>query len=109
MNIIMFLVIALTGVQLWVCHFSLWWLICFVSRLLFCVRIIGVLFDVKKLTTAEGVSLGCMLIWNMMFSGSNFPWLRLLLQLIISASVIGLMFLDHCLYVYVVEDFPDGE
>ena len=107
MNIIIALICIDTIVQLFVCHFSLWWIIAFVCRLLFCCRIIGATFKVKNLAIGECVAFAAMLIFNMLFHNEGLPWVRLLLFALFSALSIGLMFLDDALYVYIVKDVED--
>lgn len=104
MSVIIFLIIVDTIVQVKVCGFSLWWIICLVSRILFCTRVIGVTFKFKKLAIAEASALGCMFVWNILFAAKNFPWQRILFFTAFICIAIGLMLLDNLLYVYVVED-----
>lgn len=104
MSAIIVLLILDTVLQLIICKFSLWWLVCVICRLLFCCRIIGATFPVKKLAITEAVVFGCMLLFNMLFSGDGMPWLRVFLYLLFSAFAVVLEFLDDILYVYVIED-----
>lgn len=104
MNAIIILLIIDTIIQLIVCHFSLWWLIALICRLLFCCRIIGATFKVKKLAIGECVAVGLMLVFDMMFSGDGMPWVRIGLYLLFTLIAIVLMYLDDILYVYVIED-----
>lgn len=107
MNIIIFLLLADTVVQLLVCHFSLWWFIALICRILFCCRIIGATFKVRKLIVGEGVAFGIMLVWSMLFNGGSFPIMRVLLFLLMSLISVCLMLVDDLLYVYVIEDADD--
>ena len=104
MSAIIVLLIIVTILQVVICHFSLWWLIALICRVLFSTRIIGVTFKVKKLAITEGVVFGVMLIFNMLFSKDSMPWLNIFLYLIFSLVAIGLEYLDDILYVYVIED-----
>ena len=104
MNIIIALLIVATVAQAVVCHVTLWWFIALICRLLFCCRIIGATFKVKKLAIGEGVAFGAMVVWNMLFSGDGMPWLRILLFLLFSLVSVDLMILNDILYVYVIED-----
>ena len=90
--------------QLIFCNFSLWWLISLVCNLLFTCRIVGATFKVKNLAIADGVAVGAMLIFNMMFSGEAFPWKRFLLFTLFTLISVGVMFIDEIFYVYVIED-----
>ncbi len=107
MSVIIALIIIDTIAQVIVCHFSLWWFIALVARILFCARIVGATFKVKKLAIAEGVAFGCMFLWNMLFSGDSFPWQKLIFFFIFSLLAVGLEYLDDLLYVYVIEDLED--
>jgi hypothetical protein len=107
MNAIIVLLIIDTIIQLITCHFTLWWLISFVCRLLFCCRIVGATFKVKKLAIGELVAFGCMLLFNMLFAKNGIPWIRLILTLLFSAIAVGLEYLDDLMYVYVIEDEDD--
>lgn len=104
MSAIIFLLILTTIAQTFFCHFSLWIIIIIIDRLLFACRIVGATFKVKSLAIAECVAFGAMVLFNMMFSGDDFPWLRVLLFLLFSAISILLMFIDDVFYVYVIED-----
>lgn len=104
MNILIVGVMLSTIAQLYFCKLSLWWLICLVTRVMFCTRIMGITIKVKKLAVAEGVSLVCMFLWNMLFSLKSFPWFELFMMLLFVVLTVGLEFLDELLYVYVVED-----
>ena len=107
MNIFIILIAVLTIIQLLACHFSLWWILAVLARVLFSLRVVGATFKVKKLAILEGVSWACMLVFNMVFSKDNLPWVRLLVFALMSALCVFLMFLDDILYVYVTEDDDD--
>lgn len=94
----------ITAIQLIVCHFSLWWIIALICRILFTFRIVGATFKVRNLAIGEAVAFGAMVIFNMMFAGETFPWLRLLLFALLSLISVALMFIDDIFYVYVIED-----
>lgn len=107
MNVIIALIIIITILQLILCHFNLWWIIALICRILFCCRILGATFKVKNIAIGEGVAFASMLLFNMLFAGENFPWLRILLFALHSLICVGLMYLDSILYVYVVDDDDD--
>lgn len=104
MSIFIIIIGILTLVQLFVAKFSLWWILCLVSRILFSTRIIGTQVKFKTLCIIEGLSLGCFLLWNFVFKVPVEGWLRLLGSLVITIIVLAVMFIDNILYVYVVED-----
>lgn len=106
MNVIIFSILVVTVLQLIICHFSLWWLIVLICRLLFMCRIIGATFKVKNLAIGEGVAIAAMLIFDMLFS-KGMPWLRILFFILFSLISVGLMFLDDILYVYTIEDVDE--
>ena len=104
MNAIIVIMLFVTIAQGIVCHFSLWYFIAIICRLLFCCRIIGATFKVRKLAIGEGIAFVAMFLWNMLFSSNGFPWLKIMFFLLFSLISVGLMILDDILYVYVIED-----
>lgn len=104
MNVIIGVILGSTVLQLFVCKFSLWWIISVIARVLFSLRIIGATFQVKKLCIVEGVAVACAVLFNMIFKSDNVPWIRLLILAAFSLLNAFLMFLDDILYVYVIED-----
>ena len=107
MSWIIILLIIDTVLQLILCHFSLWWIIALIVRLLFCLRIVGATLKVKNLAIGEIVAFACMLLFNMLFAKNALPILRLLMFAFFSGISCLLMFLDDILYVYVTEDDED--
>lgn len=108
MTLIVMAIIALTVIQLIVCHFSLWWLIALICRLLFCLRIVGATFKVKNLAIGEAVALACKFVWAVLLShDSAFPWLSILLFALFSIIVVVVEFIDSVFYVYTVVDEDD--
>ena len=107
MNAIIVILIIDTVAQLLLCKFSLWWIISLACRLLFCCRIIGATFKVKRLAIGEAIAFGSMLLFNMLFAKDGMPWLRIGLYLLFSLIAVGLEYLDDILYVYVIEDEED--
>lgn len=107
MSVIIVLIIICTVLQLVVCHFTFWWILCCLARLLFSMRMIGATFKVRKLAILEGVSLGVMFLFYILFKGDNVPWLRVLFNILFSVICIGLMFIDDMLYVYTIEDVEE--
>ena len=107
MNAIIISIIVLTLAQVIICHFSLWWFIALIARIMFSLRIIGATFKVKHLAIVEGVALAICLLYNTLFKKGAVPWLRIGLFAVISLICVGLMFLDDLLYVYVIEDEED--
>lgn len=107
MNAIIICIIVATVLQVIVCHFSLWWIIALVARVLFCLRIVGATFKVKHLAIIEGVAIAAMTLFNMLFKKGAVPWGRIGLFVLFSGICLFLMFLDDFLYVYVIEDEED--
>lgn len=107
MNVFIAIILVVTVLQFIVCKLSLWWLICLIARALFCLRIIGATFNVKKLCITEGVSCACMLLFHMVFSKGEIPWVKILLFALFCVFSCVMMFLDDILYVYVVEEDDD--
>ena len=48
MSWIIILLIVDTVIQLFACHFTLWWIIAIIARILFCLRIVGATIKVKN-------------------------------------------------------------
>ena len=107
MNAIIILILVVTVLQLVVCKFSLWWLIAFICRMLFTLRIVGATFKVKTLAIGEAIAFASMLLWNMLFHKGNVPWGHLGLFALLSGLVCFLMFIDELFYVYIIEDDDD--
>lgn len=110
MNMIMFLIIALSVGQLLVCKFTLYWIIAVICRIIFMARVIGAQVKLRNLAIGEVVAFVLMVLVNMLFNKDNVPWLRILEYLAFSLVTVGLEALDGLLYVYLVEDEePDEE
>lgn len=95
---------VLTLIEMFVCHFTLWWVIAVIARLLFSLRLVGAVFKVKSLAITEGIAFGCMLVWNMLFAKDDMPWIRILLFLGFGLLCVGIMFIDDMTQVYVSID-----
>lgn len=103
-----FIILGVTTViELFACHFSLWWILALIVRGLYSLRIVGATFKVKRLAITEMVAFGCMLLWNMLFSKENMPWLRLLLFLGCAVISCITMFIDDMYFVHVTLDAED--
>lgn len=107
MNVFIILISIATLLELFICKFSLWWIIALIARGLFCLRVVGATFNVKKLCITEGVAVACMFLFNMLFSKDAMPWLRILAFALFAIFNCVMMFLDDILYVYVIEDDDD--
>lgn len=103
-----FIIIGLiTIIELFVCHFHLWWILALIARLLFSLRLVGATFKVKRLIVTEGVACACMIVWNMLFSKDNMPWLRILLFIGFALISAATMLIDDMLATYVTRDVED--
>ena len=109
MSVIIILLVFDTIMQMIVCKFSLWWIVALITRALFCCRAIGATFKVKNLAIAEGVDIGFMILFHIIFKGSGFPWGRTLLFIGFTILALFLEFLDDWLFVYTIEDVEDDE
>ena len=98
---------VITAIELFVCHFTLWWVIALVARAMFSLRLLGAVFKIKTLAITEGVALGCMLVWNMIFAKSSMPWLRIIMFAIFGLVCVGIMIIDDITEVYVSVDEED--
>jgi len=103
-----FIIIGLiTIIELFVCHFHLWWILAVIARLLFSLRLVGATFKIKRLIMTEGVACACMIVWNMLFAKNNMPWLRILLFIGFALICSFIMILDDMLATYVTRDVED--
>lgn len=107
MNAIIALIIVNTIVELFVCKLSLWWFIALISRVLFCLRIVGATFKVKTLTIVEAVALAGVVLFEMIFHKGAIQWGKILAFAICGLLSCFLMWIDDLLYVYVIEDDED--
>lgn len=98
---------VVTFAELLACHFTLWWILALIARGLFCLRIVGATFKVKRLVITELVAFGCMLLWNMLFAKEHMPWLRLILFLVCALISCFTMFIDDMYFVHVTLDAED--
>lgn len=98
---------VLTVLELFVCHFHLWWILALIARLLFSLRLVGATFKIKRLIVTEGVACTSMLVWNMLFAKDHMPWLRILLFFVFAAICILCMILDDMFATYVTRDVED--
>lgn len=106
--ILVFGTIALvTVIELFVCHFTLWWVIALVARVMFTLRLVGAIFKIKTLAIIEAIALGCMFIWNMLFAKDEFPWFRLIMFALFGLICVGIMFIDDLTEVYTSVDEED--
>ena len=100
-----FIILGLcTVIELFVCHFTLWWFLALIARLLYSLRVIGATFKVKRLAITEAISFACMLLWNMLFSKDNMPWARLLMFLVFGIISCLTMLIDDFYFVHVTMD-----
>lgn len=109
MTVLIIVLAVLSVLQLIVCHFSLWWIMVLIARVLFSFRRIGATFKVKGLCILEGVAWACMIVFNMIFAKGHIPWFRILFFFVFSLISCGVMFFDDLYAVYVVEDDVDDE
>lgn len=93
-----------TVIEVFVCHFTLWWLLAVISRVLFTLRLMGAVFRLKKLAILEAVAAGSMIIWNMMFAKGHVPWFRILMFIIFGLVCVVIMLIDDITEVYVSVD-----
>lgn len=93
-----------TLIELFVCHFTFWWMLAVIARLLFCLRIVGATFKVKRLAITEMIALACMLVWNMIFAKGYIPWLRIGFFLLFAVVSCVTMYIDDLYFVHVTLD-----
>lgn len=109
MNFILFGIILTSIIQLFVCHFSLWWIIAIIGRIMFSLRIVGATVKIKTCLILEGAALASMFLFNSLFSKGNIPWFRLGMFLLFGVVVSILEYLDSLLYVYVIAEDEDAD
>ncbi len=90
--------------QFILCHFSLWWLLAFIARFIFCLRAVGVIVKVKYTYILEGVSVVIMLIWKALFHGRGWDVKEIVVTIIAAALSCLIVTIDSINYVYVVKD-----
>lgn len=104
---VIILIAIVTVLEVFICHFNLWWIIVLIDRILFSLRMIGVTISIKTLGIVEGIAFAAMLLFNMIFAKGHIPWLRLLIFAVCGVVCWFMMFLDDVFYVYVCEDEED--
>lgn len=109
MIVILTLLTVLTVAEMFVCHFTLWWLIVLVDRGLFALRRIGAILPVKRLIITEGVAVFLMFLFHLLFSKGNIPWSRMLLTVLFNAVACGIMLWDSIFMVYDTVDIDEEE
>lgn len=102
---ISFILLGLCSViEVFVCHFTLWWVLAIIARLLFSLRIVGATFKVKRLAITEGIAVACMIVWNMIFAKGHIPWLRIGIFLLFAIVSCVIMIVDDFYFVHVTLD-----
>lgn len=107
MSVLIILIILISILQLILCKFSLWFIIGVICRLLFSMRCMGIIFKARPLMIGEGVSVGLMVLFYMLFKKDAFPWIRCLEYAGTTILVILFEVIDGLLYVYEVVDEDD--
>lgn len=97
-------IVILTIVQLVLCHFSFWWFLSLVARLLFLLRFMGVLLKTKYTFIMEGISIAIMLIWRSIYHSQGWQLKNMLITVIITAICVLTVVIDDINYVYVIEE-----
>lgn len=106
--ILVFGTIALvTIIELFVCHFTLWWVIALAARLMFSLRLVGATIKIKTLAIMEAIALGSMLVWNMIFAKDSLPWFRIIMFALFGLICVGIMFIDDMTEIYTSVDEED--
>ncbi len=107
MKIILLLMTIVTGVQLYFCHLSLWFLMSLIARLLFAARRVGAIIPVKRLVITEGVGLAFMLLFYILFKKGAFPVMRAVINVVCCLAACGIMVYDDVTYVYDTVDVEE--
>lgn len=93
-----------TVIELFVCHFTFWWILALIARGLYSLRVVGATFKVKRLVVTEAIAFASMLLWNMLFAKGNMPWFRLLMFLVFGAICCLTMFIDDQYFILEIKD-----
>ena len=101
--IIVFIILGTIG-QLFVCGFSLWYIISLICRIIFALRCMGIIFKTIPIFVGECVALATMIVWDFVIHKGSIPWLNILFTLLFTLFVVGLEWLDGVFYVYEVLD-----
>ena len=109
MSVIVFFILLFTIVQVVVCHFTFWWILALIARIIFSMRNFGIIVKTKYPIVMEGVAKAIMFVFYLMFNKDSFPWLRVGLNLLLTLLVIGIELLDGMLYVYDTVDYEEEE
>ena len=109
MNAIIVTLMVLTVAELPLCHFTLWYIIAVVGRIIFSTRMFGATVKIKYSCMLEGIALAMMFLWNALFAKGHMPWLRLLLFLLFALACAACEFLDDMLYVYITDEDDDTD
>ncbi len=104
MLVILGLILLNTIAEFYFCHFSVWILIAIIGRILFSLRMIGVVVKIKTLLILEISAIVCKMIWDFLWKKGNIPWINIGLFILFGAISIGIMLIDNLFYVYVTED-----
>ncbi len=107
MKLIIATIMTVTGLQLLVCHFSLWWLLSLVARVLFTLRRIGAVIPIRRLIITECVGLALMFLFYVLFRKGDLPVMRMLLNTLFCVISFGIMIYDDVTYVYDTVDVED--
>ena len=107
MNWVFISVLVCTGLQLICCRgikFAfLSMIVMLVVRILFLLRMQGIVFKTKPLWITEGFVVGAQVVIGSISKGS-YDWLAFIVYSLLTAIVIGIEFVDDKFYVYTVED-----
>lgn len=109
MSIIVFFIILFTIVQVIVCHFTFWWLLAVIARIIFSVRNFGIIVKTKYPIIMEGVAMATMFLFYLLFNKNSFPWARVGLNILLTLVVVAIELLDGMLYVYDTVDYEEED
>lgn len=103
MNWVSISLIVLSILQVIICGFSFPLLLCFIGRVIFLLRIVGITISVKVPIGLEIAALAIIAV-GIVFDPSTVNWLNVLLMVIFSGVAMLLEIIDDKLYLYITED-----
>lgn len=104
MRAFMIILSITSAAQLLLDGFSIWWIISLVTNFLFCLRIIGVTFNMKKLRTAQIVAVSTCLVWRICIHNNPIHWTQIAVTAITTLIAIVLYTYDDDNYCYKTMD-----
>ena len=107
MTLILIVIIVATIAEIIICHFSFWLFLSLIGRVIFSLRSIGAVMKVRISWILEGVGLGLMLLWDLLFHKGAVPWKNIGIFALFAIAICICEGVDEMMFVYVTEDDED--